>query len=241
SHGANSSTPTLCTHLKRNVDTNTLNKILRKSTDFNCDECQREGLKKDERGPVWACMQCGHKGCGRYSEHAHAVSHSEAPRSSSHRIVLNLDTLAIWCYDCDDEVPRKSCPPSIRTMLHTLHLFIKKSLESPISEANIIEPKQPEEKLSSALKGKKFTKQECKLNLAQVPIKGLSNMGNTCFFNSVVQNLMQTNCLRQMLLDTSIEKGSKMSLIPHLASEKLDDYDKLISNGNDQTKSEDSR
>uniref|UniRef100_A0A8C9FGQ1 ubiquitinyl hydrolase 1 n=1 Tax=Pavo cristatus TaxID=9049 RepID=A0A8C9FGQ1_PAVCR len=61
---------------------------------------------------------------------------------------------------------------------------------------------------------------------SEVTVKGLSNLGNTCFFNAVMQNLSQTPVLRELLKeakmpDTTVKiESPELSMEPQLV--KLD-------------------
>ncbi|XP_067882079.1 ubiquitin carboxyl-terminal hydrolase 45 isoform X2 [Heterodontus francisci] len=51
------------------------------------------------------------------------------------------------------------------------------------------------------------------INNVAVPVKGLCNLGNTCFFNAVMQNVAQTHVLSD-LMHKMKEKGTKLKICP---------------------------
>ncbi|KFQ18383.1 Ubiquitin carboxyl-terminal hydrolase 16, partial [Merops nubicus] len=53
----------------------------------------------------------------------------------------------------------------------------------------------------------------------EVPVKGLSNLGNTCFFNAVMQNLSQTPVLRELLKEAKMPDATVKIESPELSME----------------------
>ncbi|XP_076974906.1 ubiquitin carboxyl-terminal hydrolase 16 isoform X2 [Tamandua tetradactyla] len=155
---------------------------------------------------LWALSP---RGCGRNSQEQHALKHYLTPRSEPHCLVLNLDTWSVWCYMCDEEV--QYCNSD---RLGQVVDYIRK-------QAGFTAQKSAKENGNIELENKKLEKEskneqerEKKENMAkehphmnstsQISVKGLSNLGNTCFFNAVMQNLSQTPVLRELLKEVKM-------------------------------------
>ncbi|CAI5692998.1 ubiquitin carboxyl-terminal hydrolase 16 [Oreochromis niloticus] len=190
----------------------------------------QEAEEEQETG-LWMCLKCGHRGCGRNSENQHAIKHYETPRSDPHCLVVSLDNFSVWCYICDDEVhySRTGHLAQLVTNLkkQTSSDSIKRPQKRVKEEDVLMEAKQKTETLKedenedkenkeNGDHQKKNTKKEAvgksqKKSTTEercgVSVKGLSNLGNTCFFNAVIQNLSQTQLLRQTLNKVTEEKS----------------------------------
>ncbi|XP_013788521.1 ubiquitin carboxyl-terminal hydrolase 16-like [Limulus polyphemus] len=88
---------------------------------------------------VWMCLQCGHLGCGRFSENKHALHHYQTPHSDSHCVVVNTTNWGVWCYECDDEVEANTvrrledCVDFLRK-----HVGLSKTKSSPSVSSGIL-------------------------------------------------------------------------------------------------------
>ncbi|XP_069046289.1 ubiquitin carboxyl-terminal hydrolase 16 isoform X2 [Lepisosteus oculatus] len=232
-----------CRHIRKGIDSSLLKKTVQDVNWNACQDCKGEEIpastsaEENSEGPgIWFCLKCGHRGCGRHSENQHAFKHYEKPHSDPHCLVLSPDTWSVWCYMCDDEVQysrtgqlaqlvnniRKQALSEMtkKTLTKIIDLEIpKETLNDTTSEEN----KNGQKKDTKAdIAGKK----EEKLSLKKAPqtnsnslaVKGLSNLGNTCFFNAVLQNLSQTQFLRQLLNEMKDEKTT-LQITPHLSSQ----------------------
>ncbi|KAM9853291.1 ubiquitin carboxyl-terminal hydrolase 16 [Aulostomus maculatus] len=236
-----------CRHIKKGTDQSLLKKLAGTSDWMNCQDCKHDEIKENtsaalpqnseegkEPAPVWLCLKCGHIGCGRTSENQHAIKHYETPRSDPHCLVISLNSWSVWCYICDDEV-QYSGTSQLAQLVSNLK---KKTSSDPVKsqqrsikeeETETVKADESEDKENKENKGpqKKNTKKESAEksqtssrteDSGGVSVKGLSNLGNTCFFNAVIQNLSQTQVLRQTL-NKVIEEKTSLSIEPGASSD----------------------
>uniref|UniRef100_A0A2K5CAW3 Uncharacterized protein n=1 Tax=Aotus nancymaae TaxID=37293 RepID=A0A2K5CAW3_AOTNA len=189
----------LCRHIRKGLEQGNL-KMALVNVEWNiCQDCKTDNKVKDkseeeteEKPSVWLCLKCGHQDCGRNSQEQHALKHYMTPRSEPHCLVQ-------YCSS---------------NQLGQVVDYVRK-------QAGITTPKPENDNGNIELENKKLEKQskneqqrEKKENMAkenpsmnspsQLTMKGLSNLGNTCFFNAVMQNLSQTPVLRELLKEVKM-------------------------------------
>jgi len=159
-------------------------------------------VKPVETPSIWLCMRCGSQGCGNNSK-KHSFTHYKVPRSDLHCLVVNTDTWVIWCYDCQTEIYVDS-----HKKLYEAVEYVKKVKIQPGKV--LAQIKTPSAGLGSGVGVKVINKDiavsatsQSKVvsssNKSLPKVKGLNNLGNTCFFNSVMQCLSQTHILTQFI------------------------------------------
>lgn len=188
----------------------------------------QDSQEEQETEALWMCLKCGHRGCGRSSENKHAIKHYETPRSDPHCLVVSLDNWSVWCYVCDDEVqysttghlaqlvtnlkkqtsadPIKTPQRKMKEEADVSEAAQKSETVAESGDKEIKESRSPQRRnIKKDGSGKSQNQNKTEENYG-VPVRGLSNLGNTCFFNAVIQNLSQTQLLRETLNKVTEEK-----------------------------------
>lgn len=197
-----------CPHVTKAVDLTRLKKTI-KTLGFekDCSECKKAANNEvsdpdyEEDLTLWMCLRCGSQLCGR-ARNKHALNHFNTPHSDCHALTTNTTTWEIYCYKCNNEIMTASSKK-----LHECIEYLKKQqtaggnpkslppIELPYETTKIEVPTIEtiiKTDLTLPLKGKEKS-------MYYNRVRGLSNLGNTCFFNSVMQCLVQTPYLLQVL------------------------------------------
>ncbi|XP_074902761.1 ubiquitin carboxyl-terminal hydrolase 45 [Buteo buteo] len=204
-----------CQHVSQAVDVHHVKRAVAQSVWSICAECLKERRMSDGEpvapSDIWLCLKCGSQGCSKNSEGQHSLKHFQTARTEPHCIVINLSTWIIWCYECDEEL---STHCNKKVLAQIVDFLQKHGSRAEPSSSKIIRLREENSETSEIPKGKSSG------NGASVPVKGINNLGNTCFFNAVMQNLAQTHVLNELVYEMK-EKGTKLKIC-HTSDSQLD-------------------
>ncbi|MBN3284170.1 UBP16 hydrolase, partial [Polyodon spathula] len=178
------------------------------------------------------CLDCIlFKGCGRDSDQQHAIKHFEKSHSDPHCLVVSLENWNIWCYLCDDDVPYSSTGwlSQFVTYIQKQALLSEptrkttnKTVKEHENQIHKLENKNEQQKDSkkggTRTEEKEKPHKEIPQKNTSLTVKGFNNLGNTCFFNAVMQILSHTELLKELLRDLK-DNETTIKITPHLSSE----------------------
>ena len=176
----------VCPHARQYKQPTTINTkgIERRASSvksIKCLICVSEEAAVVESEDLWFCMHCYETRCGRYSQE-HGLKHFEIHQS--HCLTLSVVQWRIWCYQCDKFIASQLIKGKLESSLSLAQKAFKKTTVTLYKDYEIVQYPIGE------ILTHKFR------------VIGLQNLGNTCYFNSALQNLLYLNTFKRELTHT---------------------------------------
>ncbi|XP_036076170.1 ubiquitin carboxyl-terminal hydrolase 45 isoform X3 [Rousettus aegyptiacus] len=201
-----------CQHVSHAISVNHVKKAIAENLWSVCSECLKERRFCDGQpvlpSDIWLCLKCGFQGCGKNSDSQHSLKHFKSWRTELHCIIISLSTWIVWCYECDEKLSTHCNKKVLAQIVDFLQKHVSKTQTNAFSR--II--KLCEEKCETG--GKKKGRKSSNVT----SVKGITNLGNTCFFNAVMQNLAQSYMLTELMNEIK-ENGTKLTIFPSADSQ----------------------
>uniref|UniRef100_A0A8B9RCL3 Ubiquitin carboxyl-terminal hydrolase n=1 Tax=Astyanax mexicanus TaxID=7994 RepID=A0A8B9RCL3_ASTMX len=179
-----------CQHVSKAVELNSVKKAVTGSLWSVCSDCMKErdvmDMQQAGTHDIRVCLKCGFQGCSQ-SESQHSVKHQQAHHSDSHCISISLSTWKAWCFECNEELSTHCNKKALAQTVDFLQKHSAKSASGTTSK--LIKLLEEPAEYSDPQRGKSPA------NSTLIPVKGINNLGNTCFFNAVMQVMSELKVL----------------------------------------------
>uniref|UniRef100_F7I2C6 Ubiquitin carboxyl-terminal hydrolase n=1 Tax=Callithrix jacchus TaxID=9483 RepID=F7I2C6_CALJA len=195
-----------CQHVSHAISVNHVKRAIAENLWSVCSECLKERRFCDGQpvlpSDTWLCLKCGFQGCGKNSESQHSLKHFKSSGTEPHCIIISLSTWIIWCYECDEKLSTHCNKKVLAQIVDFLQKHASKTQTSAFSRImKLCEEKCETDEIKKGGKGRISS------------VRGLTNLGNTCFFNAVMQNLAQTYILTDLMNEIK-ENSTKLKIFP---------------------------
>ncbi|XP_010522400.1 PREDICTED: ubiquitin carboxyl-terminal hydrolase 2-like [Tarenaya hassleriana] len=221
-----------CVHFDKGVKLDRVLEKIKSSEHVKCGECKEGGqerrgskgkgnrskkgvsssVSKSDNKAIWVCLECGHYSCGGVGlptgAQSHVVRHIRLTR---HRLVMQWENpQLLWCYPCHSLLPvEKEANGEKNDVLVDVIKLIRERPSNASSGADTGALCSENGSVTSGIKSERAVSSGVEARDGYV-VRGLVNLGNTCFFNSVMQNLLSLDLLREHFLNEDASGGGPL-------------------------------
>ncbi|WCJ33193.1 Ubiquitin carboxyl-terminal hydrolase 2 [Euphorbia peplus] len=232
-----------CPHIQKGFNLTNLTEKLGSPDSLRCEDCRegaadkrgaksrgrhvkKKGDSKSESKAIWVCLDCGHFACGGVgfptTEQSHAVRHAKQTR---HPLVIQWEKPQLrWCFQCSSLIPVETTEESGEKK--DVFLDVVKLIKTQISAKSSEDVEELWFGSGSILsetkvEGTSIVSRSLEAGGGYI-VRGLVNLGNTCFFNSVMQNLLAMDKLREYFYNQDASYGSLTIALKKLFHETME-------------------
>uniref|UniRef100_A0A6G1SBH2 Ubiquitin carboxyl-terminal hydrolase n=1 Tax=Aceria tosichella TaxID=561515 RepID=A0A6G1SBH2_9ACAR len=175
---------------------------------------------------LYSCLECTYMGCYEFSDNNSKNHIYEHAMKEKHHLAMDLLFVAIYCFKCDDYVYNQEFESILRsqspqqkmaTSIHDNNLIVLKkqatttsatsttiittttgnssSANSSVVHSNILGSSPSKKRRKGSPQRKRIS------HNSFLGLRGLLNLGSTCFMNCILQALIHTPLLRDYFLD----------------------------------------
>ncbi|KAI4342581.1 hypothetical protein MLD38_027193 [Melastoma candidum] len=227
-----------CNHAEKGFDLNVVSAKIGSADPVDCEDCRGDSVdktggrgkakpgKKKGGSPTatWICLLCGHYSCGGIGFPTNAQCHAKKhARETRHPMVIQFEKPNLrWCFRCNAPIPMEKGQESQENediFVEVVKLIRQRSGQSPDVSADVEDAWFGSGSVMSEVKSCNYEVTSAKNGGGGLAVRGLVNLGNTCFFNSVMQNLLAIDRLRDYLSQLSTSTGPLTASLKKLFSE----------------------